>query len=47
MPDSYSLLVKPASFYCNLRCRYCFYLPKEELFGAGAHRMSPAASTPV
>ncbi len=39
MNESFSLLLKPASFDCNLRCRYCFYLPKEELFGAGSHRM--------
>lgn len=37
----FSLLVKPASFDCNLRCRYCFYLEKEKLFGAERHRMSP------
>ncbi len=30
----FSLLVKPASYGCNLRCRYCFYLCKRELFGA-------------
>ncbi|NMA48031.1 MAG: anaerobic sulfatase maturase [Lentisphaerae bacterium] len=36
----FSLLIKPASGDCNLRCRYCFYLPKRELFGPGAHRMS-------
>ncbi len=39
MNESFSLLLKPASFDCNLRCRYCFYLPKEELFGSGVHRM--------
>ena len=40
MSGSFSLLLKPVSFDCNLRCRYCFYLPKEELFGSGIHRMS-------
>ena len=40
-PPSFSLLLKPASYSCNLRCRYCFYLPKERMFGPGAHRMSP------
>ncbi|MGI6495942.1 MAG: anaerobic sulfatase maturase [Kiritimatiellia bacterium] len=35
----FSLLVKPASFDCNLRCRYCFYLPKKTIFGPGPHRM--------
>ncbi|MBN1865326.1 MAG: anaerobic sulfatase maturase, partial [Victivallales bacterium] len=36
----FSLLVKPASYGCNLRCRYCFYLGKRELFGAD-HMMRP------
>lgn len=36
----FSLLIKPASGDCNLRCGYCFYLPRRELFGGGAHRMS-------
>ena len=38
---SFSLLVKPASADCNLRCRYCFYLGKCELYPATPrHRMS-------
>ena len=41
MNESFSLLLKPASFDCNLRCRYCFYLAKEKWFGAGVHRMTP------
>ena len=40
MPDSFSLLLKPASGDCNLRCGYCFYLPKRELFPT-PRRMSP------
>ncbi len=28
----FSLLVKPASADCNLRCTYCFYLEKKELY---------------
>ena len=36
----FSLLIKPASFDCNLRCKYCFYLRKEEFFGKCKHRMS-------
>ncbi|MCP3967554.1 MAG: anaerobic sulfatase maturase [Lentisphaerae bacterium] len=36
----FSLLIKPASFDCNLRCAYCFYLKKEEVFGNSIHRMS-------
>ncbi|MCF6176229.1 MAG: anaerobic sulfatase maturase [Victivallaceae bacterium] len=37
----FSLLVKPASFGCNLRCTYCFYLVKEQLY-AGQHTMTDA-----
>lgn len=36
---SFSLLIKPVSFDCNLRCEYCFYLRAEEVYGSGAHRM--------
>jgi len=37
----FSLLVKPASADCNIRCRYCFYLGKCELYpDAKRHRMS-------
>ncbi len=38
----FSLLLKPASFDCNLRCKYCFYLEKESYFGNQTHRMSVA-----
>ncbi len=40
MDQSFSLLIKPASFDCNLRCSYCFYLPKAAIFGPQPHRMS-------
>jgi uncharacterized protein len=37
----FSLLVKPASADCNLRCKYCFYLDRCELYPeAPRHRMS-------
>ncbi len=42
MQQVFSLLVKPVACDCNLRCRYCFYLPTEAYFGRGAHRMSDA-----
>lgn len=32
----FSLLVKPASWLCNLRCRYCFYLKKKEVYDSAA-----------
>lgn len=28
----FSLLIKPASYLCNLQCDYCFYLCKENLY---------------
>ena len=37
----FSLLVKPASADCNLRCEYCFYLDRCELYpDSKVHRMS-------
>ncbi len=37
----FSLLVKPASADCNLRCRYCFYLDRAALYPASTrHRMA-------
>ncbi len=30
------------SFDCNLRCRYCFYLRAEEVYGSGRHVMPDA-----
>jgi uncharacterized protein len=39
----FSLLVKPASADCNLRCRYCFYLDRAALYPESSrHRMSDA-----
>ena len=39
----FSLLIKPASADCNLRCEYCFYLDKCELYPERkVHRMSLA-----
>jgi uncharacterized protein len=40
MSRPFSLLVKPASADCNLRCAYCFYLDRCALYPeAGRHRM--------
>lgn len=37
----FSLLVKPASADCNLRCEYCFYLDRSKLYPeTRSHRMS-------
>jgi len=43
-PDLYlqslGLLIKPAGPNCNLRCRYCFYLPKHKIYPGTGHGMS-------
>jgi uncharacterized protein len=39
--QSFTLLVKPASADCNMKCGYCFYLDKANLYpGRKTHRMS-------
>ncbi len=39
----FSLLIKPAGADCNLRCEYCFYLDRAELYPEQrCHRMSSA-----
>jgi len=40
-PRPFTLLIKPTSADCNLRCDYCFYLPRQALYPAAkVHRMS-------
>lgn len=36
----FSLLIKPVSADCNLRCRYCFYLDHLDFYPGKKHRMS-------
>ncbi|MBU2514027.1 anaerobic sulfatase maturase [bacterium] len=39
--EEFSLLIKPVSADCNLKCDYCFYLEKSSLYpGEKKHRMS-------
>ncbi|NLC43726.1 MAG: anaerobic sulfatase maturase [Clostridiales bacterium] len=41
MNQPFSLLIKPTSADCNLRCTYCFYLKKSELYPESKqHRIS-------
>lgn len=40
--NQFSLLIKPSSWDCNLRCRYCFYLSKSSIYRKSAPRMSIA-----
>ncbi len=42
----FTLLIKPASADCNLRCPYCFYLDRAALYpGSSVHRMSDEVLT--
>lgn len=44
--NPFSLLIKPAGADCNLRCAYCFYLGRAELYPeTSIHRMSEATLT--
>jgi uncharacterized protein len=46
--NPFSLLVKPASADCNLRCSYCFYLEKCELYSRDkTHRMKDEVLEPL
>ncbi len=35
--EPFQLLIKPVSFDCNLRCKYCFYLRVADLYSDNAH----------
>jgi uncharacterized protein len=35
------VMAKPVGPRCNLKCGYCYYLPKAALFPDGGHRMEP------
>ena len=39
-PPPFHLLAKPTGAVCNLDCRYCFFLSKEELYPGSRFRMS-------
>src|SRR5208337_2676290 len=41
LSTNYHLLAKPAGAACNLGCKYCFFLSKENLYG---ERESPLMS---
>ncbi len=41
MDREFQIFIKPAGSSCNLRCSYCYYLGKKDLYpGAGSHRMT-------
>jgi len=39
-PSAFHILAKPTGAICNLDCKYCFYLDKEELYPESRFRMS-------
>ena len=39
---AFHVMLKPRGALCNLGCRYCFYLRKEDLYPGSALRMSDA-----
>jgi uncharacterized protein len=39
-PSAFQVMLKPRGSICNLNCRYCFYLAKEELYPGADFRMS-------
>ena len=39
-PPAFHLLAKPRGAICNLDCKYCFYLAKEDLYAGSKFRMS-------
>ena len=39
-PSAFHIMAKPRGAICNMRCDYCFYLPKESLYPRASFRMS-------
>ena len=39
-PPAFHLLAKPPGAICNLDCKYCFYLSKEDLYKGSSFRMT-------
>ncbi len=39
-PDYFHILAKPTGAVCNLDCKYCFFLSKEELYPGSRFRMT-------
>ena len=42
MPLAFNVMLKPVGAVCNLDCKYCYYLSKEQLYPDGDFRMSDA-----
>jgi uncharacterized protein len=41
-PEAFHIMVKPRGAICNLACRYCYFLSKENLYPHSQFRMSEA-----
>ena len=39
-PQAFNIMIKPVGSLCNLKCHYCYYLDKAELYGGREPRMS-------
>ena len=39
-PQAFNIMIKPVGSLCNLRCHYCYYLDKAEIYGGREPRMS-------
>ncbi len=40
IPAAFHVMTKPRGAICNLDCRYCYYLPKEQLYPGSHFRMA-------
>lgn len=42
VPPPFNVMFKPRGAICNLNCRYCYFLSKEQMYPGSAFRMSDA-----